>query len=1664
MKGLNRFWFALVLNMLWIAGVHGAPAVRTQQLRAASGVTIPGKFSKAADSLQGQRPLVNAGNHRVVALGSRASLSGTAVGFKPGAALQTTWTKVRGPGNVVFADHTAVKTTATFSTPGSYVLQLSATDGTLSNSETVEITVQDTSGIPASLTMTSDPGDYIGGGQTYNYTNQTGTFGVSTYGKDLMVSYNDPGYVNSWDLEIGGPEFGPLQLGTYTGATRAAFRGPTEPGLDVSGNGRGSNTLTGSFVIKKIIYGANGTVVSLWATFEQHSEGAVPALRGEIKYNVDSTATPVNQAPATYAGVDQRIVYPATANLSGLVQDDGLPIGHVLVPTWSQVSGPGTTTFSQPSALQTTASFSVPGQYVLQLSVSDGLLSGSDTVTITVVDPSVQTSLVMTSDAGDYIGQGQTYSFDLTTGSFSLNSSESTLTISYGDGANQWWDLDFATPGNAPFTVGTYTGAARAAFKDPSQPGLDVSGDGRGSNTLTASFTVKKVIYGPSNNVVSFWATFEQHSEGATPALRGEVKYNAQDTDPSVNQPPSSYAGPNARVVLPNALALAGLAADDGLPNGTLSTAWSVVSGPGTVTFGDSTSPQTSAAFSAAGNYVLALTASDGVYSTVSKMNVEVVDASVNTSLTMTSDAGDYIGQGKTYNYNLTNGDFTATYSGGVMTINYSGPSYDDWTLQFAAPYYGALTDGYYSGAARYPFQSSNQPGLSVYGEGRGSNTLTGNFTVKQIVIGTDGSVSSFWATFEQHSEGATPALRGEIKINVSGANSNQPPIVNAGGSASVLLSNALVLAGTAADDGLPNGTLTSTWSMVSGPGTVTFGDPSSLTTSATFSAAGAYVLALTVSDGQLSAVSNLPVIVIDPNNPTSLTMTSDSGDWIGQGKIYNFDLTTGIFSATYSTGVVSLNYSGGGEMWTLNFAAPYHGPLVPGTYTGAVRYPFQATSQPGLDIDADSRGSNTLTGTFVVKKAIYGANGKMASFWATFEQHSEGAVPALRGEIKFNAGATDTSTNQPPGVYAGADSVATLGRQLSLSGAVTDDGLPGAVTITWSQLSGPGVATFANPASVQTTVTFSAAGQYVLQLAASDGQLSATSSLNVNVVDPNENTSLVMTSDAGDYIGAGQTYDYTPYDGVFSVSKNYDNGVSIDFNTPDYSHFWYLDFAAPGGATLTPGTYNGAVRFPFQGSLAGLDIAGDGRGSNTLTGSFVVKEIQFNADGSVASFWVTFEQHSEGETPALHGEFKYRAPLLPIPDAGSGGATFTALPVQLNGSATVGGQPAGPDVSYTWSEVSGPVAVWFSNAASPNTTAIFPIAGTYVLQLTASNSSGSSSAQVTYTVTSVNGTYDGILLSGDGSPVGVLNLQMTLRGTFSAKLQIGDSAYHFAGMLGPDGTWQGPGAARKNAPWIELVYQDGGTVSASIFVNGQTIDGTLQQVTPIAGTKFPKTLVGMYAFQLSVASGEVGWGTVSVNSQGQAVVKVSAPDGLPFVAGGTVSADGKLLINTYLKRDQSDLAGTIQFPLTSGADVNGTLYWGEPLKLLGSVPAGTNHPPLVLHGAKIVPVNVKSEPLTGSTAAVPVNVTISGFGSDTQPLVVPLILVGRNSVQLQSGSAVVKLQSNIDGLITGSILDPHSHASVHFTGVILRNDQIGLGSFTSHGVAGSIKLNLASW
>lgn len=157
----------------------------------------------------------------------------------------------------------------------------------------------------------------------------------------------------------------------------------------------------------------------------------------------------------------------------------------------------------------------------------------------------------------------------------------------------------------------------------------------------------------------------------------------------------------------------------------------------------------------------------------------------------------------------------------------------------------------------------------------------------------TGGTVRELATTFSStwpNPAGTSAPVGGTANYAIYAANSppNLAPVVNAGVDQNS--STNATLSGSVADDGVPlaPGTVTSTWTKVSGPGSVTFANAGSATTTATFSVSGVYVLRLTARDALLNATDDVVINVgglsLDSSPPAGVVQARFSDP---QGSTY---------------------------------------------------------------------------------------------------------------------------------------------------------------------------------------------------------------------------------------------------------------------------------------------------------------------------------------------------------------------------------------------------------------------------------------------------------------------------------------------------------------------------------------------------------------------------------------------------------------------------------------------------------------------------------------------------------------------------------------------------------------------------------------------------------
>jgi len=138
--------------------------------------------------------------------------------------------------------------------------------------------------------------------------------------------------------------------------------------------------------------GYNGTCQNSWPVFLLSGNNVITITAKDAAGNTSTRTITIfldapdgNQAPVVNAGRDQTIILPATtATLDGTVTDDALAPGNsTTTAQWTKIAGPAAT-FANANAVDTTVTFSGAGVYVLRLTANDGVLSGSDDMTVVV--------------------------------------------------------------------------------------------------------------------------------------------------------------------------------------------------------------------------------------------------------------------------------------------------------------------------------------------------------------------------------------------------------------------------------------------------------------------------------------------------------------------------------------------------------------------------------------------------------------------------------------------------------------------------------------------------------------------------------------------------------------------------------------------------------------------------------------------------------------------------------------------------------------------------------------------------------------------------------------------------------------------------------------------------------------------------------------------------------------------------------------------------------------------------------------------------------------------------------------------------------------------------------------------------------------------------------
>lgn len=566
----------------------------------------------------------------------------------------------------------------------------------------------------------------------------------------------------------------------------------------------------------------------------------------------------------------------------------------------------------------------------------------------------------------------------------------------------------------------------------------------------------------------------------------------------------------------------------------------------------------------------------------------------------------------------------------------------------------------------------------------------------------------------------------------------NAAPVINCPASLSGRVGQDVAISCTATDDGQPTGgTLVPAWTVVSSPGAANLTGSGSLNARIVPAAEGSYRLRLSVSDGQLASSSDVVVTVAPPPNVA---------------PVVNCPATLTV--QTGQEAVLSCTASDDGQP------------------AGAVLQPaWTVTSAPAA---VSLQGASTLTARFV--PAVAGSY--------RLRLNVSDSLLASTADVLVTV---QLPPNQAPVVSCPATQSGRVGEEVVLGCTASDDGQPVGVSLqpTWSVVSAPAAVSLSGASGLGLRFVPTAAGSYRLRLNVSDTLLSTAAEVVVNVSPPPNQAPTVscplsLAGQTGQAVSIGCTAadDGLPAGSVLSTSwsaVSVPTGFSLGSPSgtslrlvPTVAGTYRLRLTASDGSLASVADVTVTVTDPpLQAPALSCPTALSGVASQSVSLSCTASAQGPAAGTPLTATWsvvsapaaVSFTGGSSlnaSFTPSVAGSYRLRLTVSDGRLASSADVTVTVDPppnaapvvncpatvtgrtdqtVSLTCTATDDGLPAGSALSATWSVVSAPTAISLSGGNTVNPSFAAPVAGTYRLRLTVSDSQRSTSADVVVTV-----------------------------------------------------------------------------------------------------------------------------------------------------------------------------------------------------------------------------------------------------------------------------------------------------------------------------------------
>jgi hypothetical protein len=366
---------------------------------------------------------------------------------------------------------------------------------------------------------------------------------------------------------------------------------------------------------------------------------------------------------------------------------------------------------------------------------------------------------------------------------------------------------------------------------------------------------------------------------------------------------------------------------------------------------------------------------------------------------------------------------------------------------------------------------------------------------------------------------------------------------------------------------------------------------------------------------------------------------------------------------------------------------------------------------------------------------------------------------------------------------------------------------------------------------------------------------------------------------------------------------------------------------------------------------------------------------------------------------------------------------------------------------------------------------------GEFPVELTITNASSVETRQLTIIINETRATTDGLRAASyaglvrtlaNKNVVGLINLKLSAKQTYSGTLTLGRARYSFKGKLDPLQP-QGHQLRKKGAPSLTLTLRIDSRADIDLVsgdIQGGVGAASFDAFASVVSTDLTPSAIGKYTvlFEPDLIADEVpgGSGAATLTMSKTGAVKISGVlgDGQAFTAAAPLDINKQLPFYAAPYKLGGGIAGNIPFnlaatPVTLGAglewnksaDIGSPVYSGGFTKSTTATGAYYIKPP---RGTRVLNLTNGMIRFEGSDLPFTTREQPFTLGTDNRFILTPVV-----------PSLKVKIKTST-GLISGTFRPGANSPVVKFSGAVLPNENRGAGVFVGTARSGEILIEAA--